>query len=99
MNLLTATEYEILKLLVGEPKGLYGLELVKKSDGKLKRGSVYVLLSRLEDKGYLKVRTTAAPDGAGGMPRRQYKLDGAGQKVMREYEMMRERLEGAVHVR
>ena len=98
MNLLTATEAEILKLLVGEPKGLYGLELVKRSDGALKRGSVYVLLSRLEDKGYVKVKSIATSEH-GGMPRRQYRIEGVGQKVLREYEQMRERYEGAVHVR
>jgi DNA-binding PadR family transcriptional regulator len=97
MNLLTRTEAEILKLLVGESQGLYGLEFVKRSDGKLKRGSIYVLLSRLEDKGYVKVKSIA-PAERGGMPRRQYRLDGAGQKVLREYEEMRGRYEGAVHV-
>jgi len=99
MNLLTATEAEILRLLVGEPKGLYGLELVKRSGGKLKRGSVYVLLSRLEDKGYLQVKSMPPPEGTGGMRRRLYRLDGAGQKILSAYELMRDRLEGTVHAR
>jgi len=99
MNLLTATEAAILRLLIGQPQGLYGLELVKRSNGKLKRGSVYVLLSRLEDKGYVKAKAYPAPEGAGGMPRRKYRIDGAGQKVLQVYEMMTDRLEGAVHVR
>jgi DNA-binding PadR family transcriptional regulator len=76
---LTVTEYLIMQMLVeGKQKEMYGLELVKASKGKLKRGSVYVLLGRLEEKGFVKSRTEV--EGA-EIPRRVYKPTGLGIKV------------------
>jgi DNA-binding PadR family transcriptional regulator len=87
-----------MQLLATEPGGQYGLELVNNSDGKLKRGSVYVLLSRLEDKGYVKAKEEAPPAGTGGMPRRLYRITGLGQKVLQAYEML-DSVGGLAHAR
>ena len=39
---------------------MYGLELVTESEGALKRGTVYVTLGRLEEKGYVGQAETGA---------------------------------------
>ena len=44
---LTPKEREILRLLVGYDAEMYGLEMVARSQGRISRGSVYVLLDRL----------------------------------------------------
>ncbi len=77
---LTATEYLIMHLLVENGgKEMYGLELVEQSKGKLKKGTVYVLLSRLEEKGLLKARVELVESAA--IARRLYKPTAPGYKV------------------
>ena len=52
MKTLSKKEALIATMLsAGRP--LYGLELVAESDGALKRGTVYVTLGRMEEKGWL----------------------------------------------
>jgi DNA-binding PadR family transcriptional regulator len=59
-------------------KKFYGLELVTLSENALKRGTVYITLSRLEDRGFLESENETAPKGT--IPRRVYKVTGAGQR-------------------
>lgn len=68
---LSGAEQVILDLLV-EHGELFGLALVERSDGRLKRGTVYVTLGRMEVKGYLDSRQEPLPPGAIGLPRRLY---------------------------
>lgn len=76
---LSQKEFVIMNLLIGARKEMYGLELVNKSDGALKRGTIYVTLNRLEEKGYIASRTEDAEGEA--IPRRLYKPTGLGAKV------------------
>ena len=78
----TNKELDILRLLASRPDGLYGLQLVELSDGQIKRGSVYVYLSRLKDDNFVTARETPAPDGYGGLPRPIYRITGHGQRVL-----------------
>jgi DNA-binding PadR family transcriptional regulator len=81
---LSAKETLILELLArGEE--LYGLQLVAASKGRLKRGTVYVTLGRMEDKGYVTSRAEEAPDGAGGLPRRLYEATPFGLRVLKAW--------------
>ena len=76
---LSTTERLILDLLrEGE---LFGLQLVDRSDGALKRGTVYVTLGRMQDKGYVESRTEPLPAGAIGLPRRWYRPTAYGLRV------------------
>jgi PadR family transcriptional regulator PadR len=76
---LSATERLILDLLrQGE---LFGLQLVDRSDGALKRGTVYVTLGRMQEKGYVESRTEPLPPGAIGLPRRWYRPTAYGLRV------------------
>src|ERR1044071_6979879 len=81
---LSAKEALILEQL-SRGDELYGLQLVAASKGRLKRGTVYVTLGRMEDKGYVKSRAEDAPDGAGGLPRRLYQATPYGLRVMKAW--------------
>ena len=60
----------------------FGLDLVERSRGVVKRGTVYVTLARMEQKGYLKSRTEPPPPGAIGLPRRLYRPTPYGAAVL-----------------
>lgn len=84
---LTPQELLIMRLLLEEPGGLYGLEIVARSDERVKRGSVYVLLDRLEDKGFVKSKCTRPPKTQGGLPRPVYRPTGEGSRIVAAYEV------------
>src|SRR6266852_1139444 len=88
---LPVTETLILELLVRE-RELYGLELVSASKGRLKRGTVYVTLGRMEQKGYITSRLEDAPPAAGGLPRRVYKATAFGRRVLAAWDHVAARL-------
>jgi DNA-binding PadR family transcriptional regulator len=70
---LSAAERAILELLV-ERGELFGLQMVSLSGGRLKRGTIYVTLGRMQEKGYLDSRQESLPPGAVmGLPRRLYR--------------------------
>lgn len=71
----SATERLIIELLT-EHEELFGLRMVELSGGRLKRGTVYVTLGRMQEKGYLESRQEALPPGAIGLPRRLYRPTG-----------------------
>ena len=71
---------------------VYGLELVDSSNGTLKRGSVYVILSRMEAKGFVESRQEERQPGAIGLPRRLYRATEYGIKVHDAYQLLREAL-------
>ena len=81
MPRLSPTESLILGLLV-RGDDMYGLELVAASGGRVKRGTVYVTLGRMEDKGLIVSRLKAPPPEAGGMPRRVYRATAFGHRVL-----------------
>ena len=87
---ISPTESFILELL--EAREHYGLELVDASGGRLKRGSVYVLLGRMEKKGFVRSRQEARQPGAVGLPRRVYQATDYGLKVRAAYQLLREAL-------
>src|SRR4249919_1649344 len=78
---LSRTEHLILDLL--QDRERFGLELVERSQGALKRGTVYVTLARMQDKGYVTSRTEALPHGAIGLPRRLYRPTAYGVAVFK----------------
>jgi len=80
----------ILELLTNSE--MYGLQLVKASGGRLKRGTVYVTLGRMEEKGYVESRPEARHVGAIGLPRRLYRPTGLGLRVLAAWGMLREKL-------
>jgi DNA-binding PadR family transcriptional regulator len=86
---MSRTESLVMELLRGRER--YGLELVDASDGTLKRGSVYVILARMEEKGFVDSRQEER-DGASGTPRRVYHATPYGRKVHGAFALLREAL-------
>ena len=79
-----------MALLHGKER--YGLELVDAANGALKRGSVYVILARMEEKGFVESRHDDCPSGASGPPRRLYRATPYGRKVHGAFAMLRQAL-------
>lgn len=78
----TRGEMMVMTLLQNEAGGMYGLEIVEASAGAIKRGSVYVLLGRLEEKGFVKSQAAKEDPGHPGLPRPVYRLTADGLKVL-----------------
>jgi DNA-binding PadR family transcriptional regulator len=87
---ISSTESLLLDLL--ESRERFGLELVEASGGTIKRGSVYVLLARMEAKGFVDSRQEERQPGAIGLPRRLYRATPYGLKVRDAYRLLREAL-------
>jgi DNA-binding PadR family transcriptional regulator len=81
---LPPKEMLILRLLI-DGSEMYGLELVASSRRRLKRGTVYVTLGRMEEKGYITSRLEAPPSEAGGLPRRVYQPTALGRRVLKAW--------------
>ena len=81
----SATERLIIELLAAHEE-LFGLQMVELSDGRLKRGTVYVTLGRMQEKGYLESRQEPLPEGAIGLPRRLYRPTGFAMRVLAAWQ-------------
>lgn len=79
---LSGKELAILQLLVSSGE-MFGLEMVEASEGNLKRGTIYVILSRMSDKGYIESREEPREYPEIGIPRRKYWASGLGERVYR----------------
>lgn len=75
---LSPKEAEILQLLISHGE-LYGLDMIKRSNA-LKRGTIYVLLSRMSEKGF--VTSKISKEKSGGPPRRKYHVTALGRRAL-----------------
>lgn len=75
---LNASERLIIDLLGGQPHGMLGLEMVKASNGKLKRGTIYIWLARLEEQ---RIVESQPDDPTAVMARRRYRLSRRGKLI------------------
>ena len=82
---ISATERIILELLAAHEE-MFGLQMVEASEGRLKRGTVYVTLGRMQEKGYLESRQEPLPEGAIGLPRRLYRPTGLALRVLAAWQ-------------
>lgn len=82
--MISTTEALILGLLIQKARGAYGSELVHMSAGKLKRGSVYSLLGRLEKSGLVKSEEEPA-SASYALPRTIYRITGDGVNARAEF--------------
>ncbi|MEO8681279.1 MAG: helix-turn-helix transcriptional regulator [Vicinamibacterales bacterium] len=87
---MSRTESQVMELLRGRER--YGLELVERSGGALKKGSVYVILARMEEKGFVDSRQEDRAEGVSGLPRRLYRATPYGRKVHDAFATLREAL-------
>ncbi len=87
---LSLTEAVIAHLLRQSATPLFGLELVRRSAGgelTLKKGTIYVTLERMENKGLVTSELETAPppelkEGAFYIPRRMYRLTPLGSQAL-----------------
>ena len=85
---LPKKERLILDLLVSADRPLFGLELVRVSEGRLKRGTVYATLARMQAKGLVTSAQEDLPDGAIGLPRRMFRPTALGKRVLRAWVVL-----------
>jgi DNA-binding PadR family transcriptional regulator len=91
---LSRTEHLILNLLAeGES---FGLGLVQRSKGGIKRGTVYVTLARMQEKGYVESRTEPLNAGGIGLPRRLYRPTAHGLRVLNAWAIAARAMSGIV---
>ena len=92
-RVLTVSPKELLVLeLLVRNRELYGLQLVSGSRGRLKRGTVYVTLGRMEEKGYVASRLEEDTPLQGGLPRRLYRATPYGRELLAMLASARRRL-------
>jgi DNA-binding PadR family transcriptional regulator len=81
----------ILQLLANDRRWWYGLEMVKASDGQLKRGVIYLHLARLEENGLVETRLENEHDheyrADNPRPRRMYRITKNGIRELSEAEV------------
>ena len=87
---MSLTESLVMELLGRRER--YGLELVDASAGALKRGSVYVILARMEEKGFVDSRQEDRDPRSSGPPRRLYRATDYGLKVHDAFALLRDAL-------
>jgi PadR family transcriptional regulator, regulatory protein PadR len=78
---ISAKERIVLELLVSSGSK-YGLQLVDESRGRLKRGTVYVTLGRMQQKGLVESQHEPATDDADALVRRMYHATAYGRRVL-----------------
>ncbi len=81
----STTERLIIEMLAARDE-LFGLQMVELSEGQLKRGTVYVTLGRMQEKGFLESRQEALPPGAIGLPRRLYRPTGFALRALAAWQ-------------
>jgi len=87
---LSSKEAQILEALRGQE--MFGLQLVQASRGQLKRGTVYVTLGRMQEKGFVESRLEDRQPGAIGLPRRLYRANPFGVRVLDAWNTFRNTL-------
>jgi PadR family transcriptional regulator, regulatory protein PadR len=83
---LSNKEFAILELLISNNE-MFGLEMVEASEGLLKRGTIYVTLQRMAEKGLVESREEPRPEGEIGIARRIYKATGLGNRVFKAQQL------------
>ncbi|MBW2494121.1 MAG: helix-turn-helix transcriptional regulator [Deltaproteobacteria bacterium] len=82
---LSGKEAVVLELLQDGEQ--YGLEIVRLSDGRLKRGTVYTTLNRMQQKGYVESRSEEKPAHVPGIPRRLFRATPYGLRLLAAHEL------------
>ena len=77
-----ATEMIVMRVLQELPRGAFGLDIVHRSNGAVKRFTVYLLLARLEEKGFVRVLPKKPEPDYPGPPRPKYQLTAEGCRVI-----------------
>jgi PadR family transcriptional regulator, regulatory protein PadR len=85
---LSATEALIIQLLLNSSEEMYGLQMIEKSNGKLKRGTIYITLQRMEGKRLIESKPQERTKPEIGIHRRVYKVTSYGVRVYSAFETL-----------
>ncbi len=85
---VSSKEAVILNLLITRGPELYGLQMVEYSKGELRRGTVYVTLERMTDKGYIESRKESKPNKT-GIRKRLYKITEFGKRAFQAHQLLK----------
>lgn len=88
---LSATERLVLSLLA-RGNEMFGLEMLH-ANPKLKRGTIYVVLGRMIEKGFLTSRE-CKEERTPGLPRRFYRITGLGLRMLTAADAYERAIEG-----
>lgn len=83
---ISRTEFFVLQLMIRDGKDLYGLGMVRKSNNRLKRGTIYTTLSRMEDKGLITSEKESTVQLGLTAKRRMYSIAGLGIASAEHYQ-------------
>jgi len=85
---LSGKEFTILELLLNSGE-MFGLEMVDASLGELKKGTIYVTLQRMSDKGFVESREEPRVEPEIGIARRKYQATNFGETVYKSHSLAR----------
>lgn len=81
MKPFSKLERQIAELLTAHGE-MHGMALVREGKGRLKRGSVYVTLQRMQDRGFVTARDVTPTPPQRGPHQRHYKLSLLGRRTL-----------------
>lgn len=81
---MSPKDLKALRLLMDHSRGLYGSEMVVLSGGFLGRGTIYTLLDRLVERGFVR-EIVESPTASLQMARTRHVITANGQRAVREY--------------
>jgi len=83
-NKITKKENLVLNILNNNRPDLYGLEIIKLSNGILKRGTAYTILTRMEDQGLISSKKEDKVSPGQTTHRLKYSITNNGTRVFLE---------------
>ena len=83
---LSGKEFLVMEMLLDEGD-MFGLEMVEVSDGELKKGTIYVTLQRMSDKGLIDSFEEERDENENGIARRIYSPTDYGERVFKAQEL------------
>lgn len=83
---LSGKEFLIMELLINEDE-MFGLEMVEASAGELKKGTIYITLQRMSDKGLIESIEEQRGENENGIARRIYSTTAYGKRLFKAQEL------------
>ena len=83
---LSDKEFLIMEMLI-ENDEMFGLEMVQESEGELKKGTIYVTLQRMSEKGLIESEEVERGEEETGIARRMYFPTSYGERIFKAQEL------------
>ena len=98
-KLPTARQAALMAILINGEKygGEIQREYAKRTQQTMNYGSLYTILDRMADTGWLKSRVGEGPASRGGNRRKYYRIRGAGERALTAFDVQTGWISGALH--